>query len=228
MVLFEYAIEQVTSGFFPLFSSAKTGGKSVVKCIGTGFLLTEDGHMITAWHNISELSKDESLFYAGNLPNFSREPTQINEVYIDKQSDLYVGHMAISGNHPLRMASVRPDIGASVCMAGYPDTGVVYKSATEINPAQVRKYYIGSLVVDRIKSTGEDSIEGFLCHSERLNGMDGGPVFNTTGHVVGIIISSINRGVALNHNNGFQNSIIQGLDKIIQVMQTAGLNVRLF
>lgn len=65
---------------------------------GTGFFVSNAGHLVTANHVFTDVPVEATMFYAGNVPHNVVQPTDIEIVARNTQKDLLLGRVA---QHPL-------------------------------------------------------------------------------------------------------------------------------
>ncbi len=150
---------------------------------GTGFIISEEGFMITNAHILSGGQQIESL-------NYEQERMETSFVGYDLDSDLAL--LKVNGNFkPLKLAnSNEVQIGERVIAIG--------------NPLGLQ-FSVSQGIVSAIHREGPNAIGKYIQTDTALNpGNSGGPLINTDGEVIGInnfkIGDSENLGFALESN----------------------------
>ena len=144
--------------------------------LGSGFFVSEDGQVITAWHVLQGVARAEL-----KLPRGERYPltTVLAE---DQKADLLKLSVHIPGGTPfLKVADIRPQVGEHVLVVGSPMG--LEESVSEGLVSAIRN----------IKDRGE-----FLQISAPISpGSSGGPVVNLQGRVIGVAAFQV-RGQNIN------------------------------
>jgi serine protease Do len=145
--------------------------------LGSGFFVSENGHLITNLHVVSGIARAEVKLPQGGLYPLT---TLLSE---DKQADLVKLAVAITGGTPhyLPVSGSRPEVGEHVLAVGSP-LGLE-QSVSEGLVSAIRT----------IRGRGE-----FLQISAPISpGSSGGPVVNLKGQVIGVATFQI-RGQNIN------------------------------
>lgn len=138
--------------------------------LGTGFLISSDGYLVTAWHVI----KNKTQIYVGPIVGNKWKKAKI--IKLDEKSDLALLKIASVERQPLEIAEwVDVPIGLEVYSIGYPIPKVLGLS---------RKMTQGLVNGDRTES-GDAGF--FQFSAETQKGNSGGPVFSPDGLVIGVI-----------------------------------------
>lgn len=91
----------------------------------------------------------------------------------------------------------RPKAGKSICLCGYPLAQLSQNPDGSINVRAVRQYWQPTFIIDAVTvaDNGKNYI-GFMTQDISLNGMSGGPVFDTEGVVYGIDTAFVQREIS--------------------------------
>ena len=150
---------------------------------GSGFLITSNGYLITNHHVIENASRIEVVVM---LHNDNTASYIAKVVGVDRAVDLAL--LKIDGDFPcLRLSSVRAeDVGTEVFTMGFPRTDV-----QGLSPK------VTSGVI-----SGTEGYKG-APHEYQIDaaiqpGNSGGPLFDMSGNVVGVIVASLKRGQSVN------------------------------
>lgn len=155
----------------PVVATVKPVQK-VLKGSGSGFYINSDGHILTNYHVVEECST-VATFKAG-------ESTQATIVSTDPRNDMAV---LKSEQKASKFAKFRGGKGlkrgADITVIGYPLKGLLSSDATAT---------FG--YVNALRGIQDDSSK-MQISAPIQHGNSGGPVLDTSGNVVGVIVSSI-------------------------------------
>ncbi len=195
--MYQNAVEKIKKSIFPIFFVKEEGINTQIGVSGTGFFIDDKGHFITALHVIIDSPLGAFFQYRGCIPNHIVNPPQrITEVYRDPIRDIFLGKINISETIPVSIILDKPKAGKSVCLCGYPLAQLSVNVDGSINVGNVRQYWQPTYIIDAITITdnGKNYL-GFMTQDISLNGMSGGPVFDTDGHVHGVDTAFIHREI---------------------------------
>ena len=144
---------------------------------GTGFIVSKEGHVVTAYHNI----KDKEQVLVGPIgPAGSNRYVVAQVVRTDPRKDLALLKTKLTGN-ALRISSWSDvPIGLEVYAIGYPQPRIQGIS---------RKITQGIINGDRTE-TGNEGY--FQFSAETQKGNSGGPLFAPDGSVIGVVRAKLN------------------------------------
>lgn len=150
---------------------------------GTGFLITEDGYVVTNAHVLSGASKVSTI---------TSDKESIGAEFIGYDSDFDIALLKIEGDYELLdfADSDDVDVGEKVIAIG--------------NPLGLQ-FSVSQGIVSAVHRPGINSIEAYIQTDAALNpGNSGGPLINTKGEVIGInnfkVGGGENLGFALESN----------------------------
>jgi len=195
--MYQIAIEKIKQSIFPIFFSSTEGATTTIGVSGTGFFIDTHGHFLTALHVITESPANSIFQYRGNIPDhIINPPEMLTEVYRDPVRDIFLGKINLEGTVPVAVALDRPKAGKSVCLCGYPLAQISQIQGGGINVGAVRQYWQPTFIIDMITiNNHEKNYIGFLTQDISLNGMSGGPVFDTDGVVHGVDTAFLQREI---------------------------------
>ena len=192
--MFVKSIKIATDAMFPIFRWNQLDKNQVqIGVGGTGFFINDQGYFASVAHIFDNPTPNTKFLYSGRIPDEIINPQlQIEEVYRNDDLDIYIGKVNIKTPIYFHLSKEFPDIGKSVCVAGYPLAQIKPNQQGGFDVSQVRRYFQPTFVLDKIivnSQNGKDKIrkhDGFLVRDVGLFGMSGGPVFDVDGLVVGI------------------------------------------
>ena len=138
--------------------------------LGTAWVLTADGVLVTNWHLFDEIEENESF----TVMNHKREVFPVTDVLaVNRTADIAVFRVAAKGLTPLPLAEKQPRVGAWVGVLGHP--GDRYFTFTQ---GAVSRY---------TTAKRDDKRERWLSiTADYAYGSSGSPVLDRTGAVVGM------------------------------------------
>lgn len=195
--MYQNAIEKIKKSLFPIFYSVTNGASTQIGVSGTGFFIDDQGHFLTALHVITEMPPNSMSHYRGNIPDHIMNPPQpIIEIYRDPVRDIFLGKIDLPETIPVAIKLDKPKAGKSVCLCGYPLAQLSVNADGGINVVAVRQYWQPTYIIDSITVVDhEKNYIGFMTQDISLNGMSGGPVFDTDGVVHGIDTAFLQREI---------------------------------
>lgn len=178
---------------FPIFRTDVVPGSGMqIAVVGTGFFISQEGHFASVAHVFDGGTANTKYSFVGFLPN-TVHPSQllITEVARDDSNDIYIGKVELDIPEPLALGEALPDVGKTVCIAGYPLANISQTPQGAIEVGGVRRYFQPSFVLDMARMTSglaptTRTHDGFLVRDFGLYGMSGGPIFDVDALVVGI------------------------------------------
>jgi S1-C subfamily serine protease len=204
--MYQSAIEKIKNSIFPLFFVSIDGQNTQIGVRGTGFFIDDKGHFLTALHVITEAPENSVFQYRGNIPDHIINPPKvITEIYRDPVRDIFLGKINIANTIPVASILDSPKAGKSVCLCGYPLAQLSQNIDGSINVSAVRQYWQPTFIIDAVTvaDDGKNYI-GFMTQDISLNGMSGGPVFDTDGVVHGIDTAFMQREIPQNDKPAIQ------------------------
>lgn len=194
--MYQQSIGQIKNSIFPVFFQTIQGPTIQIGVSGTGFFIDNEGHFITAHHVTTEVPPDSTLLYLGNVPDNVIAPVKIMEIFSDPIRDIFLGKVESGGLPPVKLSFEKPKIGKPVCLCGYPLAQLFQNPDGSINVVNVRQYWQPTFVIDSITANNNGrNYLGFMTHDTSLNGMSGGPVFDTDGTVYGVDVAMLTREI---------------------------------
>lgn len=195
--MYQEAFQKIKQSVFPIFFASAQGANTQIGVSGTGFFIDDKGHFLTALHVITEAPANAVFQYRGNIPgHIQNPPAVITELFRDPVRDIYLGKIDIGVTTPVAYTLEKPKVGKSVCLCGYPLAQLSMQHDGSLNVAAVRQYWQPTFIIDEITilDQGKNYV-GFMTQDISLNGMSGGPVFDTDGVVYGIDTAFIHREI---------------------------------
>lgn len=195
--MYENAITKISKSIFPVFYKIRVNGMTTVGISGTAFFINDLGHFITATHVTAEVPSGATLLYAGNLPHTALDhPVEIEEVYKNDLKYIYIGKVPKFPLPGLKFTGQDSAPGKPVCLGGYPLAELLINPDESVNLSNVRQYWRPTTIIDSIEAAINHGTQtGFITEHSSLNGMSGGPVFDTDGDVCGIDITTYLREI---------------------------------
>ncbi len=229
--MFKEAIQQVRESIFPLFHFGPKG----YGVLGTGFFITDQGHFLTAAHVIQALPPGHKIGYLGNIPLkpfYKKGIIPVNVLEINHDKDLAVGLIREDQLAPLSLSKTKSIIGESISLCGYP-MPMIQLTERNVNKEHkvvgisldvttVRQYWQPTIKMDELKPDLilKKKFKSFITQHAALPGMSGGPIFNTSGEVVGLTSAVWPRKIPLKNKHviDIENGIGVELIEIIEFL----------
>lgn len=195
--MYENAIMKISRSIFPVFYRIHINGITTVGLSGTAFFINDLGHFITATHVTAEVPSGAKLLYAGNLPHAALDhPVEIEEIYKNELKYIYIGKVPKSPLPGLKFTGYESPPGKAVCLGGYPLADLMINPDESVNLSNVRQYWRPTVIIDSIEAAINHGTQtGFITEHSSLNGMSGGPVFDSDGEVCGIDVTTYLREI---------------------------------
>jgi S1-C subfamily serine protease len=192
--MFVDSIKKLKKTMFPIFrKDINSPGQQTIGVVGTGFFINKNGYFISVAHLFDNPNQNTSYVYWGQLPDkITNPPLVIKEIAKDNSNDIFIGKVDLETSNYLKVSEKLPDIGKSVCIAGYPLAQLSKNQNGGAELGGVRRYFQPSFVLDKAKvksDNGSGVIRdhvGFLIRDPILFGMSGGPIVGINGTVVGV------------------------------------------
>ena len=160
---------------------------------GTGFLITEDGYLITNKHVVADAKK---LYVVLNGQTYRAKVLESSE-----KKDLALLKIQSSSNPYLKVRFAPPRKGSAVTAMGYPNIGVMG------NELKATFGHINAM-------SGPKGDPLYMQFSAEIQpGNSGGPVLDDAGRVVGIVSATLSQGIALSTTG----TLAQGVNYAIKV-----------
>jgi S1-C subfamily serine protease len=204
--MYQLAIEKIKKSIFPIFYLTTDGHNTTIGVLGTGFFIDNNGHFLTALHVITDAPANSTLQYRGNIPDHIVNPPEvITEIYRDPTRDIFLGKLNIANTTPVVTVFDRPKTGKSICLCGYPLAQLSINPDGSINVNAVRQYWQPTYIIDAVTvaENGKNYI-GFMTQDTSLNGMSGGPAFDTDGVIHGVITAVFPREILIKDRPSMQ------------------------
>jgi hypothetical protein len=110
--------------------------------------------------------------------------------------DIFLGKIDLPETIPVAIKLDKPKAGKSVCLCGYPLAQLSVNADGGINVVAVRQYWQPTYIIDSMTVVDDEkNYVGFMTQDISLNGMSGGPVFDTDGVVHGIDTAFLQREI---------------------------------
>lgn len=194
MGMFVSSIKKAQKAMFPIFRTDQIDATHMrVNVVGTGFFIGADGLFVSVAHVFDGATDTTKFLYPGKLPEEVSNPfIQIEEIARDDSNDIFIGRVSLSTPNFLKLAKGMPDVGRTVCIAGYPLAVIAFNAQGVLEVGGVRRYFQPTYVLDQAICKVDNgqgvlrSHNGFSVRDVGLFGMSGGPVFDIEGSVLGI------------------------------------------
>jgi S1-C subfamily serine protease len=164
---------------------------------GTGFVVRDDGYMVTALHVVRKAesrlpeiqASGKQVVACLNAPAGAYECEEVEVVGTDDRNDLAVlkikRPMGPESLRALSLASEKPTVDAELWAAGYPE-----RNARKLAVAS-GKFFSGDVPGDASAKVDPTTPAGKLWFAEMKveNGESGGPVYLRNGSVIGVMVT---------------------------------------
>jgi len=229
--MFVNALSSVKNSIFPILWEKREGNVIHLGISGTGFFINDDGLFATACHVIDNIPNDAIVFSVGNVPYQIQQKEEIVEIARNEEADVFIGRADENRQPPLILSEVRPDIGRTVCISGYP-LALMKQTTRGIDVRNVRQYHQQSIVLDfwemNVPYNGPRAqitrhYESFWITNTSLPGMSGGPAVGTNGQVLGVDVATGTRVIPPSSNRSriqVPCGIIVHIEYIIQLLES--------
>jgi len=173
LVLFGfYCLTFITAYSTPALAEVIKAGKG--SSFGTGFLISADGYVVTAWHVV----KNKQNIYVGPITDNQWKKAKV--IKLDEKNDLALLKIPPMARTPLELAEwADVPIGLEAYSIGFPIPRVLGLS---------RKMTQGLVNGDKTES-GDKGF--FQFSAETQKGNSGGPVFSPDGLVIGVVLRKL-------------------------------------
>ena len=227
--MFVEAIKKIEKTMFPIFFVEEVGpGQTMLGSSGTGFFINSDGVFVSVAHIFDSNAENKKYVFYGFLPDNVINPyLEIQELRRDDVHDIFIGRVAMKTPDFLEISYKMPEIGKTICIAGYPLAEITLNTIGGFELSGVRRYYQPSFVLDYTSvniDNGKGMIRthnGFLVRDFGLYGMSGGPVFDITGKIYGIQGSVTRPRISTNGTESIsvQNAVAIKTDLILGLLE---------
>jgi hypothetical protein len=156
----------------PGATDAQTSAKAEIKGNGTGFFITADGYLLTARHVVKEAASVQVWMGKGLSPAKVVRVDAANDIALLKVDGLLVDALAIQSSRDVK-------VGQDVFTLGFPN---IQLQGTEA------KYTQGN--INSLSGMGDDP-RLFQISAAVQPGNSGGPLLDTDGQVVGLVVSKL-------------------------------------
>ena len=158
------------------------GQTTTAAASGSGFVLSADGYIVTNYHVIEEVLKDESVTVEVTFADGAKYPAKV--VGSEKDNDVAVLKIEATGLRPAVLGdSDQLVVGQKVYAIGNPLGELTYTLTDGMVSA-----------LDRLITTDESVTLNMLQTNCAINpGNSGGPLFDETGKVIGIVTAKQTR-----------------------------------
>lgn len=166
---------------------------------GTGFLISNNGHILTNRHVIENGDNLTVTF----IVNGNKVTRMASLIYIDKNADLAVlkadiGNLSLKPV-PYNFSFGEENLGADVYILGYPIPGLMGQNI------KLTDGIISS------KSGFQDDTTMYQISAPIQPGNSGSPIFNKAGNVIGVAVSSLTAGQNVNY--GIKSKLLKDVFK---------------
>jgi len=164
----------------PGLPGAQGSQSSVMSIYGSGFIISSDGYILTNYHVI-ELARNNDLPVSVVLSDGTSYHAEI--VGFEASNDVAVLKIDAEGLNPALIGnSDNIRVGQTIYAIGNPFGDLVYTMTDGIISA-----------LDRVVSVEGKSISAFQFSAAVHRGNSGGPIYNTSGEVLGIVTAKVVR-----------------------------------
>lgn len=151
--------------------------KNQIKSLGTGFLISPEGYVITNYHVVSDIAGPDKIEV---YDNFKKTVYKAKVIAKDIRNDLALikienGNFTVPGSLPYAISSKQARVGDEVFVIGYPDASVL---GTE------PKFVDGK--ISSLTGVMDDNATMQLT-TPVYPGNSGSPLFDSDGNIIGII-----------------------------------------
>jgi len=232
--MFAHSISQVSGAMFPIIRITQSAPNQVtLGASGTGFFINSIGGFVTTAHIFDNPPANTKFIYPGLLPDQVINPQpEIQEITRDNANDIYVGQIKRKTPKYLRLSAKLSPVGRTVCIGGYPMPVITVNPQGGFDLGQVRRYYQPSFILDRATCNNVSqgiarTHEGYFIRDMGLFGMSGGPVFDTSGTVIGMQGSVTNPRESSNGTDKIvvRNAVVIRSDLILRLLKSQGVKI---
>ncbi len=173
--IYELACEQVVGINLSVTTSNVFGQSTSTACVGTGFVISEDGYILTCYHVV-----EYAMRYGYDISVLLHDETEYPAELVgyDEDGDLAVLKINVSGMNPVTIGSSGDlKVGETIYAVGNPLGELTYTMTDGIVSALNRE----------ISTDISSSLYVFQINAAVNSGNSGGPVYDTRGMVVGIV-----------------------------------------
>ena len=228
------AVQAIKKAMFPIFRHVTTGQQVGLGVAGTGYFINAEGVFLTTAHIFDNANAQTKFVFYGLLPENLHKPLlEVKELARDDQRDIYIGKLGLANTEFLQFSPGSPEIGTTVCIAGYPLSQISLNSQGGFELSGVRRYFQPSFILDTATArvpNGRGLVRnhaGFLIRDFGLYGMSGGPVVDINGLVLGMQAAVTDPRESTNgiRTITVQNALAISADKIQEVLVKNGVEL---
>ena len=227
--MFVQAIKKIEKTMFPIFFVEEVApGQTKLGISGTGFFINSEGVFVSVAHIFDSTAGNKKYVFYGFLPDNVVNPyVEIQELCRDDEHDIFIGKVETKTPDFLEISDKMPEIGKTICIAGYPLAEITLNHTGGFELSGVRRYYQPSFVLDYTSvniDNGKGVIRthnGFLVRDFGLYGMSGGPVFDVNAKIYGIQGSVTRPRISTNGTDSIsvQNAVAIKTDLILGLLE---------
>jgi S1-C subfamily serine protease len=226
------AVKEIKKGMFPIFRQIINGQQIQLASIGSGFFVNRNGIFITTAHLFEGTTNQTQFVYYGLLPDsLQNPPVLIQEIARDEANDIYIGRVNLPNAGFLKFTRSEPEVGKTVCIAGYPLPQITINAQGGFELGGVRRYFQPSFILDTMQANVVNAQglvrthNGFLIRDFGLYGMSGGPVVDVNGSVIGMQASVTDPRESTNGTRTItvQNAVAIANARILQFLEQNGI-----
>ena len=148
---------------------------------GSGFSVTHSGHIITNHHVIEDCDQVVAIHQG----KFSK----LSKIFADKINDLALMKGDLKSSHPFRISRRDPQLTEDIFVAGFPTVGGPKQNTT----VKVFKGVVSSMAGHK------DNLSHFQIDAATNSGNSGGPIFNDSGNILGVLTYGYNTPIKPKH-----------------------------
>ena len=221
---------------FPIFRWNQVAqNQAEVSVAGTGFFINSQGHFISVAHVFDNPTPTTKFLYIGRVPDEVLNPNiEIKEISKNDDLDIFIGKVDIKTLEYFNLSKEFPDVGRSVCVAGYPLAQIVPNQQGGIDVGQVRRYFQPTFVLDKAIVNAKNATgkirkhDGFSVRDVGLFGMSGGPIFDIDGLVVGMQASVTDPRTSTNGSRTItvENAVAVKSELILDLLKEKGIKLQ--
>jgi hypothetical protein len=179
--------------------NSKTDHKTIPVSSGTGFAITQNGHLVSNYHVIDGCQDV--------LLQLSNKDVHLNIIDHDSQNDIVLLKGDFYSNKFLPLSNEGIELLEDIYVAGYP-FGDVLSSSVKVTKG----------IVSSLKGIGNNS-SNFQIDAALQPGNSGGAIVNTKGNVIGVAVAKLDQKVILenfgvipeNTNFGIRTNVIKNM-----------------
>ncbi len=213
---------------FPILRQHKDVTRKEI--VGTGFFVANGGIFLTAKH-VLEMAYEEgpdAPYFLGIIqftPDGGYFERALRQIFLSNSADIGLGVCqeakhnvtgALLENPKIRLSSKQPTVGERISTYAYPDSTAEHlgdKTAVHTYP----HFYDGEIVED-FPERRDPVLLNWPCFQTSMHihgGASGGPVFDSSGRVIGINTSSLSPDTDISYITKIQAALALSVDNVI-------------